>query len=193
MLVELPSHSNSVSCSVANWGSYYTRNKFIFLSASVLKYMFDWFFLQPCLLVWLMGLQFVIDRYLDEKVYTVTSHAGHTAWILRWTIFLLWYPPDEQRHRCVGVGVLIIQCHEHTRVCNLKPCSVTVVAGWYAWVNLWRTCMCTACCLLDDSQLSRTHLFEHLVRGSYTWPQESNMDENVYTANLNQNLFCYIA
>jgi len=89
MLVELPSHSNSISCSVATWGSYYMRNKFILLSASVLKYMFDWFFLQPCLLVWLMGLQFVIERYLDEKVYTVTSHAGHTAWILQWTIFLL--------------------------------------------------------------------------------------------------------
>ena len=79
MLVELPSHSNSISCSVANWGSYYTSNKFIFLSASVLKYMFDWFFLQPCLLVWLIGLQFVIDigtwlrKFTQLQVMQVTQ------------------------------------------------------------------------------------------------------------------------
>ena len=40
------------------------------------------------------------------------------------------------------------------------------------------------CGLLDSSQLFRKHLFEHLVRGSYTWPLESEADENVYTANL---------
>jgi len=56
-------------------------------------------------------------------------------------------------------------------------------------------CYGVHCSLLDGSQLSRKHLFERLVRGSYTWPQESEADENVYTANLNLNLnlFCYIA
>ena len=79
--------------------------------------MFDWFFLQPWLLVWLIGLQFVIDSYLEEKVYIVASQVRQPG--------------------CYGVQ----------------------------------------CGLLDGSQLSRTHLFEHLVRGSYMWSLESEADK----------------
>jgi len=38
-------------------------------------------------------------------------------------------------------------------------------------------CYGVHCGLLDGSQLSRKHLFEHLVRGSYMWSLESEADE----------------